>query len=590
MTDYYLAPETQKTITGSIPEWLRRSNNGETLSVVPNYANALLNIFPSGKSLEFDGAPGAVSYVEFTVDSAGDASVDLRWAFDIDPNVGVDVSVDGASKFSANQAVPNDQHLTDLTFALNSSAERPGGFAPDATIDFEDSSIPAFLRTSGSVWGGYSTQDWGTGGTGNQCALLYVTRTGEVASVELDVVAPDAGAEIDLLLSWGLNTDGIGRILIDGVEQESHTGADGLNGSYTLHALPVTAGLHTVRVEVTGGDSGGQNLATIDSIHVVGGTPDGYSPGWNAAQSVDALGTAGQHVVRISLDTTAADPGALAQVFFDQVTAHGTTPSGDVGGEMTSDGKPVLETDARSFATATLTAVGRNNGPTTGRVDANVVVQASVEVEVPPRPILEATGTVGAVVGLSNGGRPPYNGIGSDVTPDPLDEAPYASLQLDYLGGGDTNVTISFVLTTPSAENGDTELQFFTIDSEYGAAFILAFAATTGLLSLTDISGQPIALLDAPLGWGQGYRLALQVQGGSPETSALAWQVYDYAAGASGALVASGLASALNGGTVPYLASRIGIIAGPPNSDIAFVDVQIDDGNLAPLPDITGGA
>lgn len=100
-----------------------------------------------------------------------------------------------------------------------------------------------------------------------------------VSSLELRV-SSTGDAIVDAALSWNLQNDGVGRILLDGVVQESVTGTSATGFQYNSHQVTVPAGVHTVRWEVTSGNSGGQSVIAIDLIHVSGTTPTGFNPGW----------------------------------------------------------------------------------------------------------------------------------------------------------------------------------------------------------------------------------------------------------------------------------------------------------------------
>lgn len=176
----------------------------------------------------------------------------------------------------------------------------PAGYAPVGVIDFEDGQVPSFLRTAG-VYGGYAAGDWGTGAEGSTVALLYVSSPGDNSYLELDVEST-GDAQIDVMLAWGLNTDGTARILLDGVELESAIGSDGTSGTYTHHLIPVTAGTHTLHIETTGGESGGQNVVAVDSIAVTGSTPTGYDAGWNPGSAGTAVTFGAGDLVRYGGD------------------------------------------------------------------------------------------------------------------------------------------------------------------------------------------------------------------------------------------------------------------------------------------------
>lgn len=213
-------------------------------------------------------------------------------------------------------------------------ATRLAGYAPAATMDFEDGAVPTFLRTQ-SVYGGYNTSDWGTGGEGSKAILLFVTNPGELSYLELDVEST-GDAQLDVLFEWGLNTDGTGRLLLDGVEQASAIGSDGTGGVYTHHVYGLSSGSHTLRLEVTGGPSGGQSVIAIDSIAVTGTTPTGYAAGWNAAGGGTQTLPAGRlfryngdlWLVKAATDNSAAPTDGAS---WAQLSTHGSSSGGSSG-------------------------------------------------------------------------------------------------------------------------------------------------------------------------------------------------------------------------------------------------------------------
>lgn len=172
------------------------------------------------------------------------------------------------------------------------AATLQAGYAPAGTIDFEGGYIPPFLRTQ-NLYGGYTSSDWGDGASGNQAALLFVASAGDLGFLELDLLDVSS---VRLTLAWGLNTDGTGRILLDGTEIESVTGADNQNGSYLWHDVPAGPGQHTLRIEVTAGATDAQSVIALDQIDMLGTTPAGYTAGWNPGGPSSTSYTAGDLV------------------------------------------------------------------------------------------------------------------------------------------------------------------------------------------------------------------------------------------------------------------------------------------------------
>lgn len=238
----FLAPDaTVDFSAGVVPAWVVPTLAGGAVSIVPNSDTTLLTGAAGTESLKLQGDTG-VDYLEFQVDSTGDAYLDVEWAYDLGPNVQVQMTVDGQNVAAASGTAEVQQALTDaqvpqawgyfatpgkhtVRIALDATAaagatgavwvntvaahgSTPSGDSPGANISLGTAPSPYtsyaasdLVRYDGDVWlARQATDNEATPADGSVWARL--STHGATALSELTDVDESSGPSAGQTLTW----------------------------------------------------------------------------------------------------------------------------------------------------------------------------------------------------------------------------------------------------------------------------------------------------------------------------------------------------------------------------------------------------